>query len=235
MEKFEDSAITSICILETQELERKRISMELHDTTVQSLTNLIHKTEFVGKLMDIDLVRAKLELNTMSDIIRASINELREIIYELRPMAIDDLGLVLALEQYIQQLSVENDLLDITLEVDSDENRNVLPIINLTLFRVIQEALTNVQKHARATKVDIHLLYTEATLEIQIRDNGVGFNIDDHIKEKTHYGLSMMEERVKLLSGLMGVESDSNGTKIELSIPIVEEDKNETDKHSYCG
>ena len=102
------------------------LSMEIHDTTVQNLTTLIQQTEYVGMLLDRDVIEAKLELNTMNSILRKSINELREIIYNLRPMSFDDLGLVPSLQQYIAQIQVDEPDIDIRLNITKEETENIL-------------------------------------------------------------------------------------------------------------
>ncbi|MSS62954.1 sensor histidine kinase [Velocimicrobium porci] len=220
-------------LLETQELERKRISMELHDTTVQNLTTLIHKTELCTKLMDIDVIRAKLELQTMTSTIRETINELRGIIYDLRPMSIDDLGLVTTLERFIKQMEIENpDGIPIRLVVHQQEVK-VLPVINLTLFRIIQEAYNNTRKHAKAGHFDITITYDKDEIELEISDDGIGFQLALLQKEnKTNnrnFGLSIMKERVDLLTGTMEVMSEQeNGTKILIKVPIIKEEEYDT-------
>lgn len=228
---------TSVCeklrILETQELERKRISMELHDTTVQNLTTLVHKTELCTKLIDIDSIRAKLELQTMTDTIRNTINELRGIIYDLRPMSIDDLGLVVTVQRFIKQMEVEDEnSIPITFKVNNEEVK-ILPVINLTLFRIIQEAYNNTKKHAKADHFYITITYEKKEIEVEIKDDGIGFQLALFQKENRqtnkNFGLSIMKERVELLTGTMNVVSGkSKGTDIIIKVPIVEEDEYDT-------
>ncbi len=229
MGKKGEYSLSSFRALEMQELDRKRISMEIHDTTVQNLTTLVHKTEYATKLLDIDPVRARLELNTMTDILRDSIEELREIIFDLRPMCIDDLGLIPAIERYVNQIQLDNDNLKYYLNVSKDENIKIIPIVNLTIFRVIQEILVNVRKHANATKVEINLVYESDYLNIVVKDNGVGFDINKDCNKAKNFGLSIMKERVKLLSGVITIDSIvGKGTIIEVKVPIVEEDGYDT-------
>jgi two-component system sensor histidine kinase DegS len=95
--RFNDNGLS---LLEAQEIERQRIARDLHDTTVQNLTSMVHKAELCIKLIDIDTVRAKLELNTMSNTIKTVINDMRGIIYNLKPMTLDDLGLTITVKRY---------------------------------------------------------------------------------------------------------------------------------------
>ncbi len=229
MGKKNEYSLSSFRALEMQEMDRKRIAMEIHDTTVQNLTTLVHKTEYTTKLLDIDSVRARLELNTMTDILRNSIEELREIIFDLRPMCIDDLGLIAAIERYVNQMQLDNDTLKYFLNVSSEENIKIIPIVNLTIFRIIQEILVNVRKHAHATKVEINLVYESDYLYIVVKDNGIGFDINKDACKVKNFGLSIMKERVKLLAGEINIDSImGNGTIIQVKVPIVEEDGYDT-------
>lgn len=212
-----------INILEAQENERKRIARDLHDSTVQNLTNLMHKTELCTRLIDVDTIRAKLELQTMISTIKTTINDMRNIIFGLRPMSLDDLGLLPTIERYIRETNKSHDV-DITLEVKNEES-SILPVINLTLFRIIQEASNNAIKHGKATKISINLIYNTDNIELYIRDNGCGFKKETLLEAKANifsgYGLSMMQERVFILSGDFNIDSnEKKGTNIMVKIPL---------------
>lgn len=223
--KREYSALEKIRILETQEIERKRISMELHDTTVQNLTTLVHKIELCTKLFDIDLIRVKMEMQTMADTLRQTINELREVIYQLRPMSIEDIGLIATLQKMIKLNELEDGPLSIKLNVINKEIQ-IDSVINITLFRIIQEAFQNTKKYAKATEFVITIIYEEDHIDILLQDNGIGFGIEEknkHNREKgKHFGLSMMEERIELLSGTINIDSEKNkGTRIQIEVPVL--------------
>lgn len=213
-----------IKILETQESERKRIARDLHDSTVQNLTNMMHKTELCTKLIDIDAVRAKLELQVMINTIKSTIRDMRTIIYDLRPMSLDDLGLVATIETYMREIRVNHEI-DISLEVINEEI-HIIPVVNLTLFRIVQEATSNSIKHGKARKIYLKLEYTDEYVYLTIRDNGVGFNYDEK-REVTKdifsgYGLPMMKERIILLSGDINIESKINmGTTTTVKVPLM--------------
>lgn len=213
-----------IKILETQESERKRIARDLHDSTVQNLTNMMHKTELCTKLIDIDAVRAKLELQVMINTIKSTIRDMRTIIYDLRPMSLDDLGLVATIETYMREIRVNHEI-DISLEVINEEI-HIIPVVNLTLFRIVQEATSNSIKHGKATKIYLELEYTDEYVYLTIRDNGIGFNYDEK-REATKdifsgYGLPMMKERIILLSGDINIESNINvGTTTTVKVPLM--------------
>lgn len=213
--------------LEIQEVERQRIARELHDSTVQNLTNLVHVTELCSKLIDMDPIRAKLELQIMSNTIKTTINDMREIIYDLRPMSLEDLGLITTIKRYIQQF-VESSTCHVEFCVTNEKPID-RDIIDLTLFRVIQEACNNSIKHANPSLITIHLNYYKSYIELIIKDNGKGFdlkksskNADTTIsKTLSNFGLSMMKERVALLSGKITITSELNkGTNIKVCVPV---------------
>lgn len=222
-------------ILEIQETERQRIARDLHDTIVQNLANIGHRAELCSKLLDVDLIRAKLELTSMRKSIKTDIEDMRFIIYNLRPMSIDDLGLINTVERYVIQLIDMNEV-KVTLHANK-ENISVLPVISLTLFRVIQEACNNVLKHAHATQINIDINYQEKSITVTVHDNGVGFNCNNKNDKNSDealsgLGLSIMKERINLMSGKIEIHSESNkGTSVIVSVPfsISKGEKNESD------
>ena len=221
-----------LSILEAQEIERQRIARDLHDSTVQNLTSLVHKAELCVKLIEIDSIRAKLELNAMSNTIKTVINEMRGIIYNLKPMSLDDIGLTVTVERYASRLM---DLNNINIYVKSnEETKEIHPVIKLTLFRIIQEACNNVIKHANATMINIDIIYEDHKVNVSIRDNGNGFSMNHPASEcqgqSSSFGLSIMKERISLLSGTVDIKSKKgHGTTVTVSAPltIYEGDKDE--------
>lgn len=212
--------------LNIQESEKNRIARELHDTTVQNLTSLVHKTELCMKLVDMDTVRAKLEMQTMINTLKDSINELRQIIYGLKPMTLDDFGLSVTVRKFIEQLNLEIKP-KFFLEIEGFEPKDIDPVVSLTLFRIIQEACNNVIKHAQAERVDILIDYMDDLINVIVIDDGKGFDHEEDVKKKnplSGFGLSIMKERTYLLSGTLKIdyndENDKTGTKIIVSIPI---------------
>lgn len=211
-------------ILESQEQDRQRIARDMHDSTVQNLTGLVHKVELCVRLVDIDSTRAKLELMSMSGTVKSVINELREIIYNLKPMSLEDLGLVVTVERYAKQLMTNHDI-KVYVKYNK-EKENVLPVINLSLYRVVQEACHNVIKHANASRIDINISYERDNLAISIQDDGEGFDIDKQYsvvpQHNAGYGLSIMKERIYLLSGTMNIHSViKKGTIITINVPLM--------------
>lgn len=216
-------------LLETQENERQRISRELHDSTVQNLTSLVHKTELCGKLVEIDPIRCKLELNIINKTLREIINDTRHLIYNLRPMSFDDIGLDITIERALEKLETsESKKIDFHVE---GEPYQIKPVIGITLLRIIQEACSNAIRHAEPSMIQVVLKYEQDKILVQIEDDGKEFDIDDidtkSRNDNSGFGLSMMKERVYLLSGNIHIKSKiSHGTKITVDVPIKNKEEN---------
>ena len=212
-------------ILEQQENERSRIARDLHDSVVQVLTNLVHKCEICSKIMDVDGIRAKLELEIMSRNLREAISEMRNVIYDLRPMSFDDLGLNVTLESFINDVKSRTNM-EVTFNVEGTPN--VLPsVMQLTIFRIVQEATNNSIKHSKGKKLDVVFKYNFDNIYLKIKDDGIGIEKEnDENKQSLHtgFGLDMMKERVALLNGKIDVlTAEDGGTSIEVIIPILQE------------
>lgn len=222
---FLGDSTRNLHILETQERDRNRIAMDLHDSSVQSLTSLVHKTEFCMKLVDIDTIRVKLELQTMIETIKTVINGMREIIYDLRPMSLNNLGLAVTIDSYCLQLQKNYDI-KVSFQEVSEEPPELLPIWKVTLYRILQEACSNVIKHAKASEIEVLLSYEKERAVLKIKDNGTGFDRKVQSKlsaeDELHgFGLSMMQERVALLGGTISIESViGGGTTVTAEVPL---------------
>lgn len=219
-----ESNARGLYILETQEYDRSRIARDLHDSSVQSLTGLMHKTEFCMRLVDVDTVRVKLELQTMIETIKTVINGMREIIYDLRPMSLNNIGLAATMDSYCLQLQKEYDL-KVNFQVVSEEPPNLLSVWKITLYRILQEACNNIIKHAKASQIDILLSYEKEKAILKIKDNGIGFETEvspeSDKKERHGFGLSIMRERAALLGGTISIESVlDSGTTIIIEVPL---------------
>ena len=215
--------ISKLTILEIQENERQRISRELHDSTVQNLTGMVHKTELCSKLMEMDPIRCKLELSMMSRTLRDIINDTRQMIYNLRPMSFDDIGLDITIERAIDKIKTDKGC-NISFTVEGD-SYSIYPVVGITLLRIIQEACNNAIKYAEADVISVKMLYEQDEVIITISDDGKGFDIEgldiSSRSDNSGFGLSMMKERVYLLSGEIDISSEINvGTKIQVKVPI---------------
>lgn len=203
---------------DNQELDRKRIASELHDTSLQDLTHIIHQLELSGLYIDIDPTKAKLELEDISNQLRKVIQDIRNTIFDLRPMSFDDLGLEEAIDQYIFFIKKKYHI-DFITYID---NVNYLEEKKkLSIYRIIQECLMNSAKHSEARTVNLKLKDKENEITIIVYDDGVGIDQDKSMNENcTHYGLSIIRDRVNYLNGVCSIISDKNkGTYIEVKIP----------------
>jgi len=207
----------NLSILNIQEEDRQRIARDLHDTSLQNLAHIIHKVELSSLFIDQDVMRAKIELSVVSKSIRDVIDEIRNTIFDLRPMTFDDLGLKPALSRLLDVVNENKKYhMDILLEDVSCENELIL----VSIYRVIQECFNNISKHSDADYILFHCTQTDDICKIRIEDNGIGFSSDDANQDK-HFGLNVMKERVYLLGGKISIDSQKNvGTKIYIEIPL---------------
>lgn len=217
IEQVLENETDNLTVLSIQEEDRKRIARDLHDTSLQNLTHLIHQIELSGLYIDKDPLRAKIELSIVNKRLKEIIDEIRNTIYDLRPMTFDDLGLKAAFESLIQSFNeerkyeVELDLEDVSCETN---------IILVTIYRIVQECLNNIVKHADATKISLKCKKKNNVCYITISDNGNGFNKDNYDREK-HFGILYIKERVKLLGGKIKLDSaPEHGTVITICIPL---------------
>ncbi len=211
-------------IIEAQENERLRLARQIHDGPAQSLTNLILQAEICERLFDTDPVKARVELGNLKNAVNVTFQKIRGFILTLRPMMLDDLGLMPTLKQYIQDFE-EKSGISTNLTVFGRETR--LPShTEVTIFRVIQELLNNVQAHAHATNVQVSLDFQEEEekVVVTVEDDGSGFDVNE-LQGPTHQrkglGLHTIRERAEMLGGEMQIESRiGRGTKVRLEIPI---------------
>ena len=203
--------------LEIREKERQRIARDLHDITLQNLSHLIHKVELSSLYMDKDIVKAKLELDTIEKELRQVIDDMRTIIYNLHPVTLDDLGLKATIENVI---SVTNRNYNFFIETEIEDVSCENKIFQLSILRLVQEASCNALKHSNGNKLFVSLKNKENKCVINIKDNGSGFDQNDIDKKDAHFGLSIMKERVDLLHGKMNIKSSSKGTSIIMELPF---------------
>lgn len=217
-----------LTILDIQEKERIRIARELHDSSLQNLTHLIHAIELSSMYIDQDPIRAKLELATCSQNLKQTINEIRDTIFNLHPMSFDDLGFKQCIENYIDNVKQQIKNCEIIYVVDdinyvSDNNseKDTYNLFLVTIYRIIQEAITNALKHSDADKIELYIKRKDHQLFIQVIDNGKGFSVDNIMENQDkHFGISIMRERVYLLNGEIQMNSKPDcGTKIEVVVP----------------
>ncbi len=204
-------------IIEAQEDERARVSREIHDGPAQMLANVLLRSELIEKIyMQQGVNQAHQELKDLRKMVREALAEVRRIIYDLRPMALDDLGLTPTLEKYVRTLAQSTGI-HIDMKVLGNERR--LPSkMEVAVYRLVQESVQNACKHANPTEIQVKVEFKD-TLSILVRDNGRGF---DTSQEREHsFGIVGMKERIEILEGNMMIDSkEGKGTLILIQIPI---------------
>ena len=219
-------------VISTQEEERKRIARGLHDETSQALTSLAVNLEAVIAILPSDADEAKAKLRGVQALAVKTLDEIHKVIYELRPTLLDDLGLVAAVEWYAENY-LEAAGIKVHVETDGLERR--LPAqIETALFRIIQEAATNIIRHANAGKTSLSLEFSETSVAVHIKDDGKGFDLDEVMRTKDSgrgLGLLSMQERAELMGGHLSIRSRPGlGTRIAVKIPIAQEVADGRDK-----
>ncbi len=218
-----DTATMVANIIQSQESERLRISLQMHDGPAQAMSNLVLRAEICQRLIDHDLDQARAELNSLKAAINGTLQDTRKFIFDLRPMTLDDLGLVPTLRRYVNQVAEKNSL-EINLMLQNMEQR--LPgHYEVTIFRFIQEALGNIIKHAKASQVRLLLDNSDGTLQILIEDDGAGFHVEDTLVTagtRRSMGIASMRQQIEvLLRGEFGIESViGRGTRVAATIPL---------------
>jgi len=209
-------------IISAQENERQRLARQMHDGPAQSLTNLILQAEICERLFDTDPVRARAELGVLKDAVTSNFQKVREFIFDLRPMMLDDLGLNPTLKRYIQDFEAKSGLA-CNLVITGKEQR-LPPHAEVTVFRVVQSLLNNVGEHANATHVEISLDLGPDGLKAKVEDDGSGFDVAEVMaaaRQRKTMGLMTIIEQVEMLGGEIHFESSvGRGTKAELNLPI---------------
>lgn len=211
LEDINNKHLLAIRVLESQEQDRKKIARDIHDSIAQTMSNVVIKAEVCNKLADLDTNKTKEELKNLKELTRQSLQDVRRIIYDLRPMSLDDLGIVPTLERHIEKIREETDL-EINLTVNGSIKR-LENFVNVALFRIAQESLNNIIKHANAKKVQISLIFSDKYIELFIKDDGKGFNYvksNRNLDTNSGYGISGMEERINLLGGDFTIKSEIN-------------------------
>lgn len=208
-------------IIEAQERERHHLSRQIHDGPAQSLTNLVLQAEICERLFDVDPKRAKAELSSLKESVTATFQKVKSFILTLRPMMLDDLGLVPTLRRYVENFS-DNSRVLVQLAVTGKERR-LASYKEVTIFRIIQELLNNAHEYSHASSVQVALDMGEELVRASIEDDGDGFELDDALTspEAEQLGLATMRERVEMLGGQMHFDSDpGQGTKVDFELPV---------------
>lgn len=210
-------------VITAQEEERKRIARELHDETSQLLTSLMVGLKVVGDAPSLD--QAKARVVELRDLAAGALDAVHDLALQLRPSVLDDLGLVAAIQRYIKEYCSKLGI-QVDFQVTGFQDRRLAPETETALYRIVQEALTNVAKHSGARNVSVLLEHRGDEVVAIVEDDGRGFDVESifgsKIKDKK-LGLFGMEERASLMGGTLHIESSPGlGTTVFIQVPVEE-------------
>ncbi|MFD1204724.1 MULTISPECIES: histidine kinase [Sporosarcina] len=209
----------AIQIIQAQEDERKRLSRDIHDGPAQMLANVLLRSGLIEKSFVEKGPQAALsELSQLKEMVRNALHEVRRIIYDLRPMALDDLGLIPTLRKYVSTV-MEYDK-GVTIHfMNNGQERRFDSNIEVAIFRLVQESISNAVKHGNSRDVWVKVEWLRDTMNIVVKDNGKGFD-QNETKEKS-FGIIGMRERIELLRGEMKIMSTiDSGTTVLFRVPL---------------
>lgn len=209
-------------ILTTIEEERKRIARDIHDGPAQSLANVVLRLEICEKLLDENPQKGKVELENLKKLVKDSLEGMRQLIFDLRPMTLDDLGLIPTTKRFLKDFESHFQV-SANLLISGEEKR-LSQKTETGLFRIIQEALNNVAKHSQAKKVRVAIAINQRYVIINITDDGKGFEVDKALGREyslERLGLLGMRERAELLRGKLTIKSSpGKGVSITVNVPL---------------
>ena len=213
-----------IRVIQTEEAVRQGLVRKMHDSVASSISNFILQAEICQRFFDVNPDRARTELNALKSSAGSTFSNVKDFIFDLRPMMLDDLGVIPTLRRYAESFQEKNGI-PVPITVTGVERR-LESHIEVTVFRNVQELLQNAMTHAQATQIQIQVDMGQEQVTAVVEDNGGGFNVDDVLNgsNKT-IGLATLRERTEMLGGELNIQSNlGQGTRIEFSIPIAAEE-----------
>jgi two-component system sensor histidine kinase DegS len=205
-------------IVNAQEAERQRLSRQMHDGPAQALSNFILQTEIAMRLLDVDPAQAKDELSSLKSSAMNTFQKVRNFIFELRPMMLDDLGLVPTIRKYIDAFKEQTGL-DVSVNITGNERR-LESYIEVMVFRALQELLGNSARHSQANLIKVHLDLGNDLARVTVDDNGKGFD-PETVQQSSNLGLKLIRERAEMLGGNFEIDSSvGKGTRIAFTVPL---------------
>jgi signal transduction histidine kinase len=199
-------------VVEAQELERRRLARELHDETGQALTSILLSLKALEERLEGEETRGA--AHEVRELVVSTLQDVRRLAVELRPSALDDFGLVAALERLTQSFSEQT---GIAVDFEAALPERLPDDVETALYRIVQECLTNVVKHARARRVSVLLRRRDGSIAAVVEDDGAGF--DPAAGREGGFGLVGMRERLALLGGRLEIESGDRGTTVAVEVP----------------
>ncbi len=203
-------------LVNAQETERQRLSRQMHDGPAQALSNFILQAEIAMRLMEVDANQARDELNNLKTSAMGTFQKVRNFIFELRPMMLDDLGLAPTIRRYADAIKEQTGM-EVSVTITGNERR-LQPYLEVMLFRAIQELLGNAARHGQATQVKIMLDMGEDRVRVSVDDNGKGFDPDSY-QQSNSLGLKLIRERAEMLGGSFEMDSaPGKGARISFAV-----------------
>lgn len=210
-------------IIHAREAERKHVARELHDQVIQSLIGLNYRLSELRLRPEVDLQR---ESARLQQDVRRILDDVRHVCADLRPPTLDSLGLVPAIRSRLREVEAQ-DTLQVGLRVDGEE-QNLPEEIALCLYRVLQEALLNVQRHAAARRVEVRVQFDSHEVRLSVEDDGQGFLVPSRLgalMNGGHFGLVGLRERLEMVNGALAIASTpGKGTRLEARVPLSQAD-----------
>ena len=211
-----------IRVIQTQESERQSLVRRMHDGPASSLSNFILQAEICQRFFDTNPDRARAELNVLKGAAAATFGAVKDFIFDLRPMMLDDLGVVPTLRRYCEAFQEKSNI-PVTVTITGTERR-LESYIEVTIFRTVQELLNNARVHAQATQVQVLLDLAPEQVVVVVEDNGSGFNVEDALNSRDTLGLTTLQERIEMLGGRFQIQSSlGQGARAEFGIPTAAE------------
>jgi two-component system, NarL family, sensor histidine kinase DegS len=205
-------------LVNAQEAERQRLSRQMHDGPAQALSNFILQTEIAMRLLDVDPVQARNELGNLKVAAMSTFQKVRNFIFELRPMMLDDLGLAPTIRRYADTFK-EQAGVEVSVMISGNERR-LESYVEVMVFRSMQELLSNAVHQNQATLVKIQMDIGDTTIRLSLDDNGKGLDID-LLEKEPNLGLKLIKDRTEMLGGKFEIDSaPGKGSRITLSIPV---------------
>jgi two-component system sensor histidine kinase DegS len=222
------AGLSIVRIVQAQEEERQRLARQMHDGPAQSLTNFILQTEICQRWFDRNPARAAEELVTLKDMASVTFQKVRDFIFDLRPMMLDDLGVIPTIRRYVDSFREKNDI-EVKLDILGEERR-LESHREVMVFRAIQDLMLNARDYANATEMVIRLDITGNRIKILVEDNGRGFDAeaammgDESYHDPRAQSLITLKQKFELVRGSVAVLSGENeGTSVRVELPTKDE------------
>jgi two-component system sensor histidine kinase DegS len=219
--RLKESDLSSIIrVIQTEEAAKQSLVREMHDGPASSLSNFILQAEICQRFFDVNPDRAKTELNALKSAAASTFSDVKDFIFDLRPMMLDDLGVVPTLRRYVESFQEKNGV-TVPITVTGVERR-LESHVEVTIFRGVQELLSNALSHAQATQIQVLLDLNQDQILAVVEDNGSGFNVDEALNSNNRtIGLTSLRERIEMLGGELNIQSSlGQGSRIEFTIPV---------------